>query len=282
MNIQSERDLKARTARSFEYEWKRFNVPPEQMQANFWSYFRSFSADFFKGKRVLEAGSGMGRHTYYLSQFAHEVVAIDLGEAIRVTAINVAEQPNVRLVQADIDYLPFPSESFDFICSIGVLHHLPDTEAGLISLVRCLRLGGVVHLYLYWALEDAPVWKRGLLMLVTAVRRITVRLPFSLVEKLAWLVAIIGYCCFSIPYRYLSRWRATRAWVEDLPLQRYAKDGFRVCYNDQFDRLTAPLERRFTRGQVTELFARAGLADVHVEPHYGWLAHGRKLEKPGD
>jgi hypothetical protein len=136
-----------------------------------------------------------------------------------------------------------------------------------------------LHVYLYWALEDAPAWKRGLLASVRAFRRLTVRLPYPLLEKLAWVVAVVGYVTFSLPYRYLSRWRTTHSLVKDFPLQRYAKDGFRVCYNDQFDRLSAPLEHRFTRGQVVELFARTGLVGIRVEPHFGWLACGRKPER---
>jgi SAM-dependent methyltransferase len=249
------------------------------MENNFWGYFQFFSPEFFNGKLVLEAGSGMGRHTYFLAQCARQVVAIDLGEAIWVTAAHVAGRHNVHLFQADIDHPPFQLGSFDFVCSIGVLHHLPNPEAGFQHLVRCLRPGGTLHVYLYWALEDSPAWKRAMLALVSAFRCLTVRIPYALLEKLAWLMAVVGYFSFSLPYRYLSRWPTTHSLVKNFPLQRYAKDGFRVCYNDQFDRLSAPLEHRFTRDQVLDLFARAGLVDVRIEPHFGWLACGRKPER---
>lgn len=120
-----------------------------------------------------------------LSLLAREVVAIDLADAIRVTAANVAGQQNIRLIQADIDRLPFQPEAFGFVCAIGVLHHLPNPQTGFDSLVRCLRPGGTLHVYLYSALEDAPVWKRSLLQLVTAFRHITAWLPYTLLEKLA-------------------------------------------------------------------------------------------------
>ena len=249
------------------------------MEDNFWGYFQFFSPDFFQNKRVLEAGCGMGRHTYFLSQLAREVIAIDLGEAIRVTAANVAGKRNVRLVQADIDHLPFHPESFDFICAIGVIHHLPNPAAGFHNLIRCLQPGGTLHIYLYRAFEDAPIWKRGLLASTIAIRRITTRLPYLILERLAWLVAVVGYFCFSVPYHYLSRYQIFRPLVRDFPMQRYAKDGFRVCYNDQFDRLSAPIEHRFTRKQVFDLLIGGGLTNIRVEPYYGWLACGRKPER---
>jgi len=272
-------DTKGRTARSFAYEWKRFNVDPLEWEENFSGYFQFFSHEFFHGKRVLDAGSGMGRHTYYLARYARDVVAIDLGEAIRVTAGNTGGLANVHLFQADIDHPPFCQESFDFVCSIGVLHHLPDPEAGFRSLTALLRSGGILHVYLYWALEDAPMWKRALLALVTALRRLTIRLPYSLLERLAWIVAAGAYLSFCLPYRYLSRYSITHLLVKDFPLQRYAKDGFRVCWNDQFDRLSAPIEHRYTRKEVFDLFTRAGLVDVRIESHHGWVACGRRPEK---
>jgi SAM-dependent methyltransferase len=272
-------DVKNHTAKSFAYEWQRFSVQPVEMEDNFLGYFQFFTPDFFADKRVLEAGSGMGRHTYFLGRLAREVVAIDLGDAIRVTAENVSECQNIRLVQADIDNLPFQPESFDFVCSIGVLHHLVDTELGLRNLVTCLRPGGTCHVYLYWSLENSAAWKRLLLKLITNFRRLTTKLSYPVLEKVAWLVALFGYTFFSLPFRYLSRWKTTYPLVKDLPLQRYATDGFKVCFNDQFDRLSAPLERRFTENEVRELFASAGLVDVRLQKHFGWLACGQKPDE---
>ena len=269
-------DVKTRTARSFGYEWRRFRVPALEMEDNFRGYFQFFPSDFFRGKRVLEAGSGMGRHTYFLAQSARRVVAMDLGDAIHVTASNVRNKQNVDIVQGDIDYPPFRPGSFDFVCAIGVLHHLEHPEGGLRRLASCLRPGGTLHVYLYWALEGAPGWKRALLTLVTALRRVTVRLPHRLLDPVAWVVAVVGYVLFSVPYRYLSRWKATAFLVADFPLQRYARDGFQVCYNDQFDRLSAPVERRLTREETIQFLEAAGLVDIRIEAHYGWLACGKK------
>jgi len=179
------KEVKRLTASSFAYEWRRFNLPAEVWEENFWGYFQPFPRAFFKDKRVLEAGSGMGRHTYYLAQMARKVVSIDLGDAIRVTAATVTGQKNVHLVKADIDHLPFKGGSFDFVCSIGVLHHLPEPAVGFYKLVQSLRPGGFVHVYLYWALEDAPTWKRSLIALATLTRRLTVGLPYPVLEKVA-------------------------------------------------------------------------------------------------
>ena len=38
--------------------------------------------------------------------------------------------------------------------------------------------------------------------------------------------------------------------AERMPMKQYARRPFRVCVNDQFDRLAAPIEVRFTREEV--------------------------------
>ncbi len=264
-------------ASSFGYEWERFNVSPLEMESNFRGYFQFFPDEFFAGKRVLEAGSGTGRHSYFLARLSRELVALDISKrAIEITAHNTSNVRNTLFVQADIDTLPLQGESFDFIPSVGVLHHLPDPEGGFGHLVRSLRKGGTILVHLYQALENSPAWTRALLSLITLARHLTTRLPYPILEKVAWVVAAVGYVALSLPYRYLSRWSLTKGFAENLPLKRYAFDGFRICYNDKFDRLSAPIENRYTRSQVLGWFERAGLTDVRIESHYGWLACGRK------
>lgn len=274
-------DIRKRTAASFAYEWRRFDRPPQEMEGNFWGYFQFYSPEFFKGKQVLEIGPGMGRHTYHLARWAAGVVAADLGPAIEITRKNTSSFSNVRYLRGDVYHLPFRPESFDFACAIGVLPCVPDPAAAFRALVRQVRPGGYVHVYVYWALENAPAWQRALLRMVTLTRRLTVRLPYPLLDAFSWLAAAVGYSVFSLPYKYLSRWKRTRALAQQLPLQRYAKDGFRVCHNDQFDRFSAPIEHRHSREEVRSWFTEAGLEEIQVQEHYGWIASGRKPHKPG-
>jgi ubiquinone/menaquinone biosynthesis C-methylase UbiE len=246
------------------------------MEDNFWGYFQFFSPEFFRGKRVLEIGPGMGRHTFHLAQYSAEVIAADLGPAIEVTRKNTAQCRNVRYLRSDVYALPFHVASFDVVCAVGVLPCVPNPQYDFQELVRFVKPGGTVHIYVYWALEHAPSWQRGLLHCVTQARRLTVRLPYPMLDAVAWVTAVLGYAAFSLPYKYLSRWACTQPIAEQLPLQRYAKDGFRVCHNDQFDRLSAPVEHRHMRAEVLSWFTNAGLENIRVEPHYGWIACGRK------
>jgi ubiquinone/menaquinone biosynthesis C-methylase UbiE len=101
---------------------------------------------------------------------------------------NTKDSGRVQVVQADLHQLPFAYESFDFIYSIGVLHHLPDPEAAFQSLLRYLKPNGETQIYLYWHPEGQPI-KRALLSLVAASRWVTTRLPHGAVHALAFPAA---------------------------------------------------------------------------------------------
>lgn len=55
----------------------------------------------------------------------------------------------LHLCQADLFKLPFSDGYFDYIYSIGVLHHTPDTKAAFDCLPRLLKKGGKLSIWLY-------------------------------------------------------------------------------------------------------------------------------------
>src|SRR6476660_3464305 len=75
------------------------------------------------GRMVLDAGCGMGRFADVVSRWGGTVVGIDLSTAVEAAYENIGRRPNVHLLQADISQLPFPEGTFEYIYSIGVLHH---------------------------------------------------------------------------------------------------------------------------------------------------------------
>src|SRR5215211_4054597 len=236
------------TALSFGYEWHRFPEMYEEWEKQFLNYMQPHGPDFFQGKKVLDAGCGNGRFAYYAAKYGAEVWAIDLGPAVEVARKNT-ESCNVHVVQADLHNPPFALESFDFIYSIGVLHHLPNPEAAFQNLLRFLKPGGVVQIYLYWKPEQRPV-KAALLSGVSAARHLTTRLPHNAVHLLAYPMAAMAYIFLVWPHRIMRRLPLLNRIAEELPMKQYATLPFRVCVNDQLDRFSAPIENRYTRADV--------------------------------
>jgi ubiquinone/menaquinone biosynthesis C-methylase UbiE len=114
--------------------------------------FFQVEPDFFKGKKVLDAGCGsIARNAIAFYQMgSRDVTAMDLGEEWFSTAQkNMARYAvpieDVILVNGNVSQLPFDSASFDFVCCDGVLPHLADdsqVEKTIKELGRVTKPGG--------------------------------------------------------------------------------------------------------------------------------------------
>lgn len=260
-----------RTQSSFGYEWTHFNDWAASGNVNFEDYFQGVDLQSLCGQTVLDAGCGMGRHARQVASFAGRVVAVDFSRAIDQAARNSMDRTNVDCVQADLLSLPLADGAFDFVYSLGVLHHLADTEQALREIVRKLRPAGRLRIYLYWKRHG---WQGQALKLVSFARHITTRLPFPLLRRTCLLLSAGLFGGVILPYRALSAAGVRRhaSW----PLFVYTKYPFGVLHNDQFDRFSAPIEKRYDPDDVRQLLASVGLRDITVRPCFGWLADGVK------
>ena len=267
----SKLDVKQQTADSFAYEWESFGALRDQWRKNFADYMHPHPPASFANRLVLDVGAGSGRHAFHAAEQGARVVAVDLGRSIDVARANLS--PEVMTVQADAEQLPFAPGAFDFVMSIGVLHHLPDPQRALERIVPLAGSGGHVHIYLYWVPEHA--WQAHVLRVVSAVRSVTVRLPHRVLHALCVPLAASLALTVVWPYGVLRRIPRLQAWAEAFPLKTYADYPFGVLVNDQFDRFSAPLERRYDRAEVVAMLERAGLTDVRVIANHGWIGDGR-------
>ncbi len=114
--------------------------------------------------RILDAGCGTGVSTDYLCHLnpGSSVLAVDISPGAlevareRIRRSGAAQQvSSLRIEQRSLMDL-VGEGPFDYINSVGVLHHLDQPEAGLQSLARLLRPGGVLHLFLY---ADGGRWE---------------------------------------------------------------------------------------------------------------------------
>jgi SAM-dependent methyltransferase len=260
-----------RTQDSFGYEWSHFRDWRPSGSTNFNDYFQGLDLGSLKEALVLDAGCGMGRHARQMAPHVGRLVAVDFSRAIDQAMRNTADSPNVTCIQADLLDLPIPDGTFDLVYSLGVLHHLARTEQALAQLVAKLKPGGHLRVYLYWRRHG---WPGALLRLVTTARRVTTRLPFSLLRLLCLVLSGVLFVAIIFPYRIISRLgiQVHQSW----PLFVYSKYPFTVLYNDQFDRFSAPIEKRYDADEACRLLAGAGLANVRVLPCYGWLVDGTK------
>ncbi len=259
----------SRTRASFGYEWQHFSDWRASGQTNFGDYFGDLDLASLREAVVLDAGCGMGRHARMIAPHVGRLVALDFSEAVDEAGRTLAACPHVRCVQGDLTRPPLRDGSFDYVYSLGVLHHLENTAGALRTLVRLVRPGGRLRLYLYW---QPSGWRGGLLRLVNLTRPITTRLPFGVLRRVVWSLSVLLWAGVILPYRALARAGVTG--VTRLPLFQYTKYPFVILYNDQFDRFSAPIEKRYTEAEVRRLLATAGLEQITVRARYGWIGEG--------
>jgi ubiquinone/menaquinone biosynthesis C-methylase UbiE len=92
--------------------------------------------------RALDVGCGAGSFASALASRATDVDAVDSSPTM-IEAARRAVPSNVHLILCDVMEMPTPSNGYDAITSISVLHHLP-LPGALTRLARWLRPGGVL------------------------------------------------------------------------------------------------------------------------------------------
>ena len=265
------------TAAAFGWQWQHFDEMHPEFEAQFLDWLEPITPEFFRGKRVLDAGCGTGRHSYFAARYgASEVVALDLSEAVEAARENLAAFDNAHVVQGDLLRLPFRTAEdgggFDFIYSIGVLHHLPDPEAGFRNLTRYLRPGGAIAVWVYGYENNGFVRH-----VVEPLRHLSTKMPRSLLRSLAWPLGVGFHAAAKGVYRPLDGTRLGRSLPLDGYMSSVADFSFRQNYGIVYDQLSAPTAAYIRGDELRGWFARAGLEDVHISHRHGnsWRGRGR-------
>lgn len=104
-----------------------------------------------QGKKVLEIGLGYGTLGQQLASAGADYLGMDIAQ-------NPVDHMNYRLrlhnlpgraIQGSALAMPFPAETFDFLVSIGCMHHTGDVQKCFDETYRVLKPGGVAVLMLY-------------------------------------------------------------------------------------------------------------------------------------
>jgi SAM-dependent methyltransferase len=266
------------TVNSFGAEWEAFHEFGE-------SDIKQIGSDYFdivderhisKKTVALDVGCGSGRWSKFLAPKVGFIEAIDPSEAV-FSALKLTKNiPNLRITRAGVDSIPFPDDSFDFVFSLGVLHHIPDTAAAMKSCVRKLKPGGHFLVYLYYSLDNRSAAFKAIFRMTNGVRKVICRMPTGMKNATCNVIGGVVYWPLA-RFSNLMRKMGSRSAYKKIPLSWYGDKSFYIMRNDALDRFGTPLEQRFSKVQIERMMKDCGLTDIIFSPNEPyWHAIGRK------
>jgi ubiquinone/menaquinone biosynthesis C-methylase UbiE len=124
--------------------------------------------DGHEGQRVLEIGVGLGADHQRWAEGGADLWGIDLTQrAIQRTSERFRLFGlRTRLLQANMEELPFPGNFFDVVYAWGVVMATPTPERAVAEILRVLKPGGqaLMMLYHHHSLVGYMLWTRYALM----------------------------------------------------------------------------------------------------------------------
>ena len=263
--------------RGFGDEWQRFDqreLSRAELESMFDSYFRIFPWDRLPANAEgFDAGCGSGRWASFVAPRAGRLHCVDASaDALEVARGNLSALSNCTFHNTTIDAMPIADASCDFGYSLGVLHHVPDTAAGIAACAAKLKPHAPFLLYLYYAFDNRAPWYRALWKLSELLRALLSRAPRFVRNAGADLAAALLYWPLARLAKLLER---LGIHVESFPLAFYRNRTFYVMRTDALDRFGTRLEKRFTRAEIAPMMKRAGLGNITFseEPPF-WVVVG--------
>ncbi len=207
--------LHKKTARAFGFEWNTYQVTtPEEDIVTLAGltgfdpafYSKVFFADIFthvpqeedvraidassiKGRTVIEMGCGMGKYVKTVARHAALAVGLDLSHSLERARENTRDLPNVLLVQGNILEPPFRPGTFDYVYSVGVLHHTPDCRLAFKRSAALVVPGGRFSVWLYPTERQSGLYARTVHFVQDdLIRPVTCRMPPSWLYQICRLL----------------------------------------------------------------------------------------------
>ena len=269
------------TVEGFGDEWSRFDqsdLPEDEQQLLFDEYFSVFPwKDISKESVGFDLGCGTGRWAKSVAPKVKKLICIDPSNAIDIAKKNLSNFDNCEFESATVDDISIDNNSMDFGYSLGVLHHVPDTEMGIKQCVEKLKKGAPLLLYLYYRFDNRPFWFRFIWSISDLLRKIISKMPYGLRYIFSQIIAVVVYFPLARIALYLEKLNLN---VSNFPLSSYKNLSFYTMRTDALDRFGTRLEQRFTRDEIKNMMESAGLEKIkfsNSKPF--WVAVGYKISE---
>lgn len=272
-----ERNLDTKVVSGFGDEWSRFDqshLSQTELEKMFNDYFNIFPWKNLPADAVgFDLGCGSGRWAKLVAPRVGKLHLIDPSDALNVAKKNLRECKNCEFHKASVEEIPLADNSSDFGYSLGVLHHIPDTEAGLKACVNKLKTGAPFLVYLYYRFDNRPVWFRLIWKFSDIIRKFVSKMPHGLRFGASQILAGFIYFPFARAAKLIEKFGIN---VKNFPLSQYRNNSFYTMRTDALDRFGTRLEKRFTKNEIREMMESCGLENIEFSRTNFWTAVGYK------
>lgn len=249
----------------WEWQWKNFSDDEKWLFLD-WIFPQTF--EDFQGKRVLDAGCGMGQHARFVAPYAKEIVGIDLNAA-EVAAEQCKNFSNIKIIEGDIAKINF-NEKFDVVYSVGVIHHTDNPDATFANLAQLTKPDGKTIVWVYS--REGNFLNRTLVE--DAKNVFLLKLPKPILAALSRITTALLYIpvftIYFLPLKFL-------------PYYEYFKNFRKLSFGrnnlNVFDKLNAPQTDFISGERIKKWFAENGYRDVRISAYRGvsWRGSGIKI-----
>jgi SAM-dependent methyltransferase len=152
LHIAPEKNVDAKVAQGFGDVWSTFrqdekSLAHSEREAIFEGYSRIFPWHLLPsgGGVGADIGCGTGRWATMIAPRVAHLHLLDASpDALAVARNNLADNKNASFHIGSVGDIPLPARSLDFAFSLGVLHHVPDTQGAIDAIAEKLKTGGAV------------------------------------------------------------------------------------------------------------------------------------------
>tara|TARA_B110000483_G_scaffold243592_1_gene334390 strand:+ start:9251 stop:10093 length:843 start_codon:yes stop_codon:yes gene_type:complete len=272
--------LEEKVIKDFGNEWNEFNqlgLKTEELESNFLQYFNIFPLnELDPSKTGFDLGCGSGRWAKLIAPKVKTLNCIDPSQkALEVAKLNLQNFNNINFIAKQISEIEINSNTQDFGYCLGVLHHTNQLNLGLKFCNRVLKKNSPFLIYLYYDLENRPLYYKLLWKFSNFLRKIISLLPFKFKKIITDVIAILVY----FPCARISLLFNLMGFnVFNIPLSDYKNKSLYTMRTDALDRFGTKLERRFSKKDIKELLLNNGFKEVVFSSNMPyWVAFCRKV-----
>jgi len=233
----------------FGYEWNKYSFIDNNYEAQFKNWIYPLSPEVFKNKKVLDAGCGMGRNSFWVLKWgAKELIAFDFDmRSTEAAKKNLAIFNNVQVSFKSIYEINWQNE-FDIVFCIGVIHHLKKPKEAIKNLIEALKPGGTLIVWVYS--YEGNEW---IVKYINPIRKnITSKLPVQLVHFLSYF--------FSVPlWLFVKIFKGPSEYFKQLSTFK-----FWHIHSIVFDQLIPEVANYWAKDEVEELFEGSDFDELKI------------------